>query len=406
MAASPALSGASAIIGSSMAVHRSDQQGAPTPLELIVDAARGALAEAGVDRSSIGAVLTAPPPAAQNVPQFCDLVVNELKVAPHYVAQVGSSCAGVLGSVQVAAQMVASGAVDYVLCCSGDTNHGGDKFQTASAVIGDPMCEAPFGITAPAIYAQMASRYMFEHGVTSEQFARVAVANRDWAVDHPLARMRSKGPLTVEQVLASPIVARPLHLFDCAPWFRGGIAGAVVVTRTELAGDRAEPPVTILGMGQRTTHVYLNERMGLAGIAPYFSEPDLLVTGTGAAADDAYQMCGLRPEDIQLIESSGPFTSFLMRTLEELGVCGRGEGGEFVAEGGIDRDKGLAFNTYGGMLSFGQLAQPMYPLIEAIDQLQGKASGRQVPGVETALVHGHGGPMSSQAVVILGRGDA
>ncbi|MGE3922862.1 MAG: thiolase family protein [Lautropia sp.] len=397
------IAGQAAIIGAGMAVHPTSSGYNPTPLELDVKAARAAIAEAGIDRSSIGALLTAPPPTVQKVSQFCDLVINELKIAPRHVAQVGSSCAGALGSIQIAASLVAGGTVDYVLCCAGDTNYGNQKFFTTSAVIGDPMCETPYGITAPATYAQMASRYMHEYGVTSEQFARVAVANRQWALDHPLARMRDKGPLTVDDVLASPVIASPLHLFDAAPWFNGGIAGAVVIARADRARHAPTDPLYLLGFGQRTTHTYLTERLGLRGIGPYFEQPSLVVTGTGAAAADAYGMSGLTPNDVDLVESSGPFTSFLMRALEELGFCKDGEGGDFVAAGGIDRNAGLPFNTYGGMLSFGQLAQPMYPLIEAILQLRGRAERRQVTDPKIALVHGHGGPISSQAVLLLGR---
>ena len=89
--------------------------------------------------------------------------------------------------------------------------------------------------------------------------------------------------------------------------------------------------------------------------------------------------------------------------LEELGFCARGEGGAFVASGGIDYDGGLPFNTMGGYLSFGQVAQGLYNLHETIDQIWGRAEGRQVPGVEIGMVHGHGGPMAAHSVVIVSK---
>jgi acetyl-CoA acetyltransferase len=89
--------------------------------------------------------------------------------------------------------------------------------------------------------------------------------------------------------------------------------------------------------------------------------------------------------------------------LEELGFCGRGEGGDFVAGGGIDYDGGLPFNTMGGYLSFGQVAQGLYNLHETVDQLWGCAEGRQVENAKVGLVHGHGGPMAAHSVMIVSR---
>lgn len=396
-----ALAGRAAIVGSAMVVHHSGDGPKKTPLELHVTAIRQAMADAGIDRSAVGALLTAAPPPAQAVPQFNTLVLNELKVAPRYTAQVGSHCAGALGSLQIAAALLDAGLVEYVVCSGGDANYWQSKISSVVSGIGDPVFEAPYGVTAPALYAQMACRYMEEYGVTNEQFARVAVANRSWAVDHPYAAMRNKGLLTIENVLASPQLASPLHVFDCSPWFPGGVAASLVVTSAEKANRHADP-IYLRGFGQCTTHAYLTERLGLSGVPPFFEAPGLLRTGVAVAASQAYEMSGLTPADIDVVESSGPFSFFLLRVLEELGFCADGAGGTFVEDGGIDRDGGLPFNTFGGMLSFGQCAQALYPLIEAMDQLRGRAGPRQVPDAEISLVHGHGGPLTSQSVVLIG----
>jgi acetyl-CoA acetyltransferase len=114
-------------------------------------------------------------------------------------------------------------------------------------------------------------------------------------------------------------------------------------------------------------------------------------------------MAGIGPKDIDVAQSSAPFSFANLIILEELGFCGRGEGGEFAESGGIDYDGGLPFNTMGGYLSFGQVAQGLYNLHETIDQLWGRAEGRQVEGAEIGIVHGHGGPLACHSVAIVSK---
>jgi acetyl-CoA acetyltransferase len=141
--------------------------------------------------------------------------------------------------------------------------------------------------------------------------------------------------------------------------------------------------------------------MGGWGYAPFEDGPNLVRTGTAVAAKQAYAMAGLAPQDMDIAESSAPFSFANLIILEELGFCPFGEGGRFVQGGGIDYDGGLPFNTMGGYLSFGQVAQGLYNLQEVVDQIHGRAEGRQVPGVEAGIVHGHGGPMACHSVVIV-----
>jgi acetyl-CoA acetyltransferase len=112
-------------------------------------------------------------------------------------------------------------------------------------------------------------------------------------------------------------------------------------------------------------------------------------------------MAGITPKELDLVETSAPFTFYAALLLDELGLAPDGEVAGFLAQGGIDQDGGLAFNTSGGNLSFGQSGQGLYLLLEAVEQLRKRARGRQVSNAKTALVHAHGGVMSSNAVVIL-----
>jgi acetyl-CoA acetyltransferase len=117
-------------------------------------------------------------------------------------------------------------------------------------------------------------------------------------------------------------------------------------------------------------------------------------------------MAGLAPKDMDVVETSVPFTFANMMMLEDLGFCRKGEGRDFVRGGGISFDTGLPFNTNGGYLSFGQAPHGMHMAVEAIEQLRGEAQGKQVKGARRALCHFHGGPLASHAVMILSAGAA
>ena len=191
--------------------------------------------------------------------------------------------------------------------------------------------------------------------------------------------MRRKGPITVEDVLASPLIASPLRLLDCSSWYTGGgVGSAVVITSAERARD-TDRPVYISGFGQCTTHEWVTDRLGLFGIEPSV-EPNLVTTGAKVAAADAYALAGMTPDDVDLVETSAPFTFLNMIMLEDLGFCEKGEGKDFVAGGGVAFDGGLPFNTNGGYLSFGQAANGMHMALEAVQQLRVEARGSSGAG--------------------------
>ena len=392
-----------AIVGVGRALARkSDER--KTPLQLGAAAAVAAMRDAGIARKDVGALFTGRTPQAYMVLQYNQALLNELKIGPTFNSEVTSHGAGALGTLQLAATALHAGIVDYALCVTNEAsglwmNQAGSN----AGWEGDLQFEAPYGASTPSLYAQFACRYMHEYGVTPDMCARVAVENRRWALDHPHAAMRHKGPITVADVLSSRMIASPLRLLDCAVWYPGGIATAMVLTRAELAKDKHRDATWLAGFGQCTTHEWVGERMGGFGYAPLDDGPDLIRTGATVAARQAYEMSGLSPKHIGIVQTSAPFSFANLMMLEEMGFCARGEGGAYVESGAIDYDGGLPFNTMGGYLSFGQVAQGLYNLHETIDQIWGRAEGRQVPGVEIGMVHGHGGPMAAHAVVIVSK---
>jgi len=398
------LGGSTAIVGIGRAMaHRNDEQ-RKTPLQLGATAAVAALRDAGIKRTDVGALFTGRTPQAYMVLQYNQALLSELKIGPMFSSEVSSHGGGALGTLQLASLAVHAGVIDYALCVTNEASGiWMDQAMSNAGWEGELQFEAPYGITTPALYAQFACRYMHEYGITPEMSARVAVENRRWALDHPYAATRDKGPITVADVLASRMIASPLRLLDCAVWYPGGIGTAMVVTRSDIARARHHQPTFLAGFGQCNTHEWISERMGTSGFEPVADGPNLVRTGAIVAGRQAYEMAGLAPKDIDLVQTSAPFSFANLIMLEELGFCGIGEGGAFVEAGGIDYDGGLPFNTMGGYLSYGQVAQGLYNLHETVDQIWGRAEGRQVPGANVGLVHGHGGPLACHSVAIVSK---
>jgi len=394
------ISNAAAIVSTGMHVVGTDQPRISS-LELQLQACRKAMQSAGITRRDVGAVFTGRGPMSYTAMEWNMRIINELKIVPKMSTEVTIHGAGVLGTWQYAAMAVAAGIVDYALCCSGCMGtRWVDLVKVNAGVESDLQFEMPYGPTTPSLYALFATRYMHEFGVSSEDVARIAVENRKWALEHPDASMRHKGPITVEDVISSRLIASPIHLLDSSSWYRGGgVGSAVIITSADRAKDTANP-IYLSGFGQCVTHEWITERMGLTDIAPS-RKPNLTTTGAAVASADAYAMAGLRASDMDLVETSAPFTFLNMMVLEDLGFCPKGEGRDFVGGGGIDFDGGLPFNTNGGYLSFGQAANGMHMALEAVQQLQGTAHGRQVADAEHALVHFHGGPNGTHSVALL-----
>ncbi|NUT44997.1 MAG: thiolase, partial [Thermoactinospora sp.] len=244
--------------------------------------------------------------------------------------------------------------------------------------------ESPYGPLYPiSYYAMAAQRYLHVYGAKREDLAEVAVAAREWALLNPKAYRHDAGPLTVDDVLASPMVSSPLTVADCCLVTDGG--GAIVLTSLERARDLRRPPVVVLGYGEATTNT------GMA------SASDLLEPGSIASGRRAFAMAGLGPRDVDVAQLYDSFTITVLLTLEGLGFCGPGEAGDFV------RRRALPYNTNGGGLSY---CHPgMYGLlllIEAVRQLRGECGRRQVDGAQVALAHGTGGILSTHATVLLG----
>ena len=356
--------------------------------QLQTQAAGAALAEAGLGMSDVDGLATT------GVERFSATAMAEYwGIQPAWVSSTmegGSSFEFMAGA---AVDAIRSGRCDVVLI-----SYGSNQRSAASRRLGGvtqphtptAQYEAPYGVLSPlSLYAMAAQRHFHEYGTTSEHLAEIAVAAREWALLNPKAYRYRAGPITVDDVLASPMISTPLHRLDCCLVVDGG--GAVVLTSLDRARDLPKAPVRVLGCGQSTTHISMSQM------------PDLTRTGAVEAGARAFAEAGVGPEDVDVAELYDSFTVTVLLTLEALGFCGRGEGGAFAADGRTRPGGSFPMNTNGGGLSY---CHPgMYGvllLVEAVRQLRGEAGDRQVPDAQVALAHGTGGLLSTHGTVILG----
>jgi acetyl-CoA acetyltransferase len=253
---------------------------------------------------------------------------------------------------------------------------------------GTEQYEVAFGNTLIGSYAMAARRHMHEFGTTSEQLAEIAVGVREFAALNPHAMYRD--PIRVEDVLASRIVADPLHKLDCCVISDSG--GALLMTTAERARDLPQDPVYVLGTAAAQTHWNIGQM------------PDFTATAAARCGPEAMAMAGVTHEDIDTLQLYDSFTITVLLLLEDLGFCRKGEGGPFVAEGHLRRHGRFPLNTDGGGLSASQSGmRGIFLLIEAVRQLRHQAGEAQVPGCSVALACGSGGLLSCIAAVVLGR---
>jgi len=247
------------------------------------------------------------------------------------------------------------------------------------------------GATFPSLFALMATAHMHKYGTTEEQMARVAVKNHKHGSLNAKAHMQKE--ITLEQALNSRVVAWPLKLFDCSLITDG--ASCVVVTKPDVAKKFTDTPVHIVGSGQASGSIGLYER-----------EDFTTLDAARLAANEAYDMAGLKPSDVDVSEVHDCFTIAEIIAYEDLGFCERGKGGKLVEEGVTALGGRLPVNTSGGLKSKGHPvgATGTAQACEMFLQLTGQAERRQVDGAQIGLAHNVGGSGATATVHIFRRG--
>ena len=365
-----------------------------TAVQLQAEAIKAALDDAGVTKEAIDGLISSSPDAEPHH-MWSAFLAEYLGLRLRYSAAVQLGGATAHANLIHAASVLATGQAEMVLVVDGDNRatRFSDKVGAMASQIGrldslDPGHEfdAPFGPTVPGMYALLARRHMHEFGTTPEQLAAIAVAARKHGALHPNAQLRK--PVTVAEVLASPLIADPIHRDECALVSDWG--GAILLATAARARTLRLDPVLVLGWGQ--AHQGYNPSQA----------PSLTALPIRDSAREAYAMGGVGPEGIQAAEIYDSFTITALLALEDLGFCEKGEGGRFVEGGRIELGGELPVNTHGGLLSYN--GGHSHFLIEGVRQLRGEAGERQVPGARAILSQGTAAMGSSSFTLILGRG--
>ncbi len=349
--------------------------------QLHAEVAKGALEDAGLTKDDVDGY-------------FCDTeapglgplsMVDYLGLNVRYMDNTDTGGSAYLLHVAHAAQAIAEGKcrVALITLAGRPRAAGLNAEPVVDYNIPDMPFELPYGPTVVNTYGMCAMRHMHEFGTTSEQLAWIKVAASQHAQHNPHAMLRK--PVTVEEVLASPMISDPLHRLDCCVVSDGG--GALVLTSPEIARELKRPVVRLIGSGEAAKH-------------PSGGRVDLSYSAAAWAGRQAFEEAGVTPADIQYASIYDSFTITALMQIEDLGFCEKGQGGRFVADGNLISGVGkLPFNTDGGGLCNNHPGNRggMTKVIEAVRQLRGEAHPAvQVKDCRLALASGMGGWMGSR----------
>lgn len=359
--------------------------------DIHTEVSMGALADAGLSMGDVDA-LFCDGTAGFGVLTLCD----HLGIRPKYVDSTETGGSSYLAHVGHAAAAIAAGKCSIALITlAGKPRTGSPAVKWAQGP--ESGFESVWGLAgASHSYALAAQRHMYEFGTTSAQLAQIKVAASTHAQYNPNAFL--KNVVTVDEVLNSPLIADPLHRLDCCVVTDGG--GALIVVSPEIAQKLGKTQAKVLGHGEAVKHTN-NGRI------------DLTYTGAVWSGPLAFKEAGVSVGDIDYASIYDSFTITVLQTIEDLGFCEKGKGGEFVMDGALIAPFGrLPFNTDGGGLSNNHPSNRggITKVIEAVRQLRGEAHPAvQVPDCQIALAHGTGGSLGSRhgsVTLILGQHDA
>jgi len=383
------------------------------------EAIKAALFDAGLDRREVQAAWMSNAAAGVLTGQECirgEVVLRSAGMGGLPVVNVENACASASTAFNQACAMVSAGLYDVVLACGVEKMYFEDRAKVFGAFMGAVDVEqlqsildglqksaAASGASEASkgagknrsmfmdIYAAAARSHMQRYGTTVEQFAMVSAKNSFHGSLNPRAQFHEA--LTVEQVLASPMIAEPLTRPMCSP-IGDGAAAAVIVSERKMRQLGLKDPVRVVSSVLKSGWDHGPGEVGLSDVC----------------AREAYEEAGLGPRDLSLVELHDASAPAEVIAYESIGLCPKGEGGRLVEWGATRLGGRIPVSTSGGLLRKGHPigATGLAQVVEITEQLQGRAGARQVDGASVGLCHNGGGNIGSdaaaQCVSILVRG--
>ena len=375
------------------------------PLEFTLEQwarlAAAALDDAGLSASDVDGICTTHLSESQIfVPST---VIEYLGIKANFAEKVDLGGASAAAMVWRAAAAIELGLCNAVLCVipANQMTPMSDKkpldltemmyFGASSNRYGSPQAEfeIPYGnLGQNGPYGQVATLYGATYGYDERTMAKISVDQRVNA-NHTPGAIFHDTPITVDDVVNSPVIAAPLHMLEIVMPVMGG--SAVVVTNADLARRSRNRPVWIKGFGERVPYK-----------TPTYAH-DLLQTPMIKAAASAFSMSGLTPADMDMTSIYDCYTITVLLSLEDAGFCEKGKGLQFVAEHDLTFRGDFPMNTAGGQLGYGQAgtAGGMHHICDATRQIMGRSGATQVADCNRAFVSGNGGILSEQTTLVL-----
>jgi acetyl-CoA C-acetyltransferase len=325
------------------------------------------------------------------------LVVHRLGLSPTSICiRLDTLCAGSNSAIIVAKGLIESGIAEVVLVTGAEKIYLPQRWETnyTQLAVNDHDWDSAMGLgVPPPFFAMIAKMHMKKYGTTKEQLANVSVTNYNYGEGHTNGHFAGR-TLTINEALEARLIADPFGLYDCCPLSDG--ASAVVIASEERAREMSDRPLVYLrGTGQHASH-----SMSAGWPGDTLAEwPHLKKAG-----EVAYKNARLTPRDIDVAQTHDCFTISEIIELEELGFCPKGEGGSFVASGGVALDGTIPTNTDGGLLVYGHPfgASGARQALEICKQLQGRAI-HQVKDAAYGLTHNLSGTCAQHTVVVYGK---
>jgi acetyl-CoA C-acetyltransferase len=370
-------------------------------MKLMTTASLAALNDANLGDVKVDGVVVANMGAARLNKQtaIASALADSLNLLPAMAESVENGPASGASAFKVGYQAIASGMADVVLVTGVEMMRAVNNLEATDFVasLSHPEAEYIYGVTLPGLAGMFARLYMERYGVTREHLAMVAIKNHANAMKNPYAHIHQtvtmEGILTApEAVVNNPPIAEPLHMFDCCPVSDG--AAAVVLATQEIAEKLGRQVVRVVGIGQATDTHAVHER----------PDPTEL-TAVRLAAERAFAMAELTPQDIDVAELHDAFTILEIAESEEVGFFKKGEGHKALADGVTSLGGKLPINPSGGLKAKGHPvgATGVAQLVELTWQLRGEAGERQVENAKNAFACNFGGFGNNVVATVLTR---